>query len=133
VNVHVIFDRSALDGYLAMDVRSLAAGEMLTSVNENGGVVGVPAVCYAEAFAAAEPGQRRRLRQLIENSDGVTAVLPLMWPEVADVGEVAGRIGVGPAHAVAETLARNAQLATFEPGVYAKELSVDESILDLSQ
>jgi hypothetical protein len=96
---------------LAYARESLAVGELLSIVGEDGDTTIVPAACVVEAAAQAEGAELNMLRLLV-NLPGVR-VTPLD-PELAlGMGMLARKGGsVGLAHAATEALAHDAQLAT---------------------
>lgn len=132
MSVHIVLDTSALRAYLAMDVRSVAVGELIKLVvEENGAVIGIPALCFLEAYrSATEDGQQTRLGEMPSESDGVAAILPLLGGDVVEVAGMAGQIPAGQAHAIVEARRHGAMLATYEAGAAKRFLEEDE-ILDL--
>jgi hypothetical protein len=90
---------------------SLAVGELLSIVAEDGDTTIVPAACVVEAAALAEGAEVDMLRLLV-NLPNVD-VVPLQ-PELAlGMGLLVRKGGgVGLAHAATEALAHDAQLAT---------------------
>jgi hypothetical protein len=133
MTVRVILDGSALRGYVADDLRSLVVAELTSSVQEDAGIVGIPAASFVAAYAGADARSCMRLTHLVGSGEGVTALLPLMWPGVLDVGSSAAGLGPDGAHAVAEARTHGAYLATFEPAAYAEEDDLKNLILDLAQ
>jgi hypothetical protein len=131
MNVHIVLDSSALLTYLSMDVRSVAIGELMAMVEENDGIVGVPALCVLDAHRSEiEDRQRVRLEELPARADGVAAILPLLGGDTVEVARMARQIPTGQAHAIVEARRYGAMLATCEAGP-AKRFLDEDDILDL--
>jgi hypothetical protein len=113
---------------LAYTQQSVAVGELVSMVEEDGDTAVVPVVCVAEAAARATRHEADLLR-LFVGLPGVT-VTPLPVDVAVDMGELARAVGaIGTAHAVTEARGHGAQVATREPETMAKVLPPDWGIL----
>lgn len=128
MSVRLILDTSALLAYAAADLRSVAVGELIATVAEDGDVTGVPALCLVAAVRQSRGGDRGRLIELATTPDGPTILLPLLADDVLSVA--AASIEQGLAHAVAEAGKYHAVLATYLGDEARRELP-DDDILDL--
>jgi hypothetical protein len=127
VSVTVVLDTSAV---LAYTKGSIAVGELLSIVADDGDTALVPAACLAEAY-----------RRLVDDGDellGVLASVPcvevaaLSADQAASVGVVArGATGIDLGHAAAEAVARHAQLATRNHAVMSRLVPVDWPVIEL--
>lgn len=129
MKVTVVLDTSALLGYLAADTRSVAVGELLATVAEDGDVTGIPALCLLSAYRKAAASDRPRLWELTESDDGpAVVVLPLVAPEVHQVAELSLRLPKHQAHAIALAKDNGAILATYDRRSIAAELAEDDTL-----
>lgn len=109
MTVTAVLDTSAL---LAYTKGSLAVGELLAIITDDGDTVLVPAACLAEAYRRLD-GESSLLSLL----SGIPCVAhaPLRPEQAAEVGAVAAKGGsVHSGHAIVETVAADAQLVTNE-------------------
>jgi hypothetical protein len=113
-----------------MDTRSVAVGELLATVAEDGDLVGIPALCLLSAYRQAPPADRFRLGELVETEYGPAVVLPLLAPDVRQVAELSLGLRKHQAHAIAAARENDAILATYDRRSVAAELAEDD-ILDL--
>jgi predicted nucleic acid-binding protein len=131
--VAVVFDTSALLSYST----GVAAGELIAEVADEHRLVGVPALCLAEAYADADdPHTTRQLDRLV-TIDAV-AVLPLRADQAREIGHYAAQLvpwAVGQsipiAAAVAAALEYEAYYASATPKLAARILPAGWPILDL--
>lgn len=130
MKVSVVLDTSALLGYLAADPRSVAVGELLATVAEDGDMTGIPALCLLTAHRKASASNRLRLWELTQPDDGPAVVLPLLAPEAHQVAELSLRLPKHQAHAIALAKDNGAILATYDRRSIAAELAEDD-FLDL--
>jgi hypothetical protein len=128
VNIHIVLDTTALAGYARLD--TLAVGELITVVAENGGTVGIPAPVFAQAYGLVDGDERKRLARLLTD-DVYTLILPMLADDLHDVADLGLRLPMPLAHAVSQTRRHAASLATFAPGAVAGELD-GYDILDLN-
>jgi hypothetical protein len=127
VSVTVILDTTAV---LAYTKGSIAVGELLSIVADDGDTAVVPASCLAEAY-----------RQLAEGGDALLAVLsavpcvevaPLAAERATEVGVAARRsAGIDVGHAAAEAVGHGAQLATQDGAAMSRLLPAHWPIIEL--
>jgi hypothetical protein len=132
VSVHVVLDKTALTSYAVLKDWATPVAELLISVMENGGLVGVPALCVLDAFAELNFAERRHLTELLAGAEGVALILPLLSHDTVPIA--ARDVGVEPgfAHVLAEVRTQGALVATYDVELYANELDEDD-VLDLSE
>ncbi|MEU8000983.1 PIN domain-containing protein [Catellatospora sp. NPDC049111] len=128
MNIHVVLDSSALAAYARLD--SVAVGELITVVSENGGTVGVPAPVFADAYRVVDSDERKRLTRLLTD-DVYTLILPMLADDLREVAELSLRLPLPLAHAVTQTRRHGASLATFDPGAVQGDLD-DYDVLNLN-
>jgi hypothetical protein len=130
-HVRVVFDAFALHAYLELD--GVAAGELIGTVAESGGVTGLPALVIADVWPNLSTEESGRLRELLDEPDSPVEVLPLLAADVVTVLQLADRVksDAGLAHAVHEACRHNAVLATTLPAP-ATALLDSYHIIDLS-
>ncbi|GAB4052187.1 hypothetical protein [Catellatospora paridis] len=128
MNIHVVLDSSALAAYARLD--TMAVGELITVVAENGGTVGVPAPVFAEAYRIVDEDERKRLTRLLTD-DVYTLILPMLSDDLLDVAELGLRLPLPLAHAVTQTRRHGASLATLEPDAVRDDLD-DYDVLHLN-
>jgi hypothetical protein len=110
--VRIIFDSSAI---LAFTRGSIHAGEPLAEVALEGGVVGLPSLCLAEAQCAA--GNDDRLNLLIEHH--ATVVVPLSYDWIA-LTEIQHTVGIPDAtSAMMSAIEEDSFVLTARSGLYA--------------
>jgi len=110
--VRIIFDTSAILAYMW---GSIHAGEPLAEVALEGGVVGLPALCLAEAHCTA--GDDDRLNLLIEHH--ATVVVPLSRDWMA-LTEIQHAVGIPDATAaMMSAIDKHSFVLTARSGLYA--------------
>jgi hypothetical protein len=129
VNVDVVLDHTALKSYTQMD--SMVVGELIQSVAESGGAVGIPAPVWATIYAAAADEERARLVLLLA-ADSYTVILPMLIGDLAEVGALTKNLPLHLAHTVSQAQVYGAVLATFDPKQVGGIMHADD-IVDLSQ
>jgi hypothetical protein len=118
--IHVILDVSALLLYASREPRSIAVGELMMIVEENGAQVAVPAVTFIDACRACPSDvERNRLVRLVKRLEGSVAVLPLQSEDVTDVATKWPSFRPGQAHAVIEAMRHGASIATADVSFFA--------------
>jgi hypothetical protein len=130
VTIRVVLDTSALLAYLSVDTRSVAVGELLSTVAEDGGVTAIPALSLLAAYRQVHPTDHARLRELSEGDHGAAAILPLLAQHVYPVAELSTRLHEQAAHTVIAVREHRAILATCDRRPYRSVLAEDD-ILDL--
>jgi rRNA-processing protein FCF1 len=118
VTVTLVLDTTAV---LAYAKGSVAVGELLSIITDDGDTVLIPATCLAEAS-----------RQLTAADDALLSILstiacvelsPLRTEHAAEVGVAArGSAGIDASHTAAEAVARRAQVATQDVAVMSRLL-----------
>jgi hypothetical protein len=127
VTATLVLDTTAIAAYMR---QSLAVGELIAVIDEDGDTVIAPAVCLAEAATQAKGPESDLLRVLTE-LPGV-AVTPLAGSAAIDTGALARDTGsLGLAHAITEALANGAQLATADPAAARRWLPPSWGIIDV--
>lgn len=127
MSVTIVLDTSAI---LAYTKGSIAVGELLSIVADDGDTVLIPAACLAEAFRRSTESTNPLLRVL----SGVPCVelAPLEADQAAETGAcVRGSAGIDIGHAVVEAVARNAQLATQNGVLTGRLLPPDWPIIEI--
>jgi hypothetical protein len=124
-----VLDTSALLSYIAADMRSVAVGELLASVEENGDTCGIPALCLLAASKRVKPEQLERLFEATEN-DGPAVVLPVLATDLRAIAQLRSLLSDDVAQAVVETQKHEAMLGTHDRKTYEGVLDEDD-ILDL--
>jgi hypothetical protein len=132
VSVHVLLDKSALTSYAVLKDWATPVAELLTTVMENGGLVGVPALCVLDAFAELSFAERLHLTELLAGAAGVALILPLLSHDTVPIAARDGGVEPGFAHVLAEARTQGALVATYDVELYANELDEDD-VLDLSE
>jgi hypothetical protein len=127
VTITVVLDTTAI---LAYTKGSIAVGELLSLITDDGDTALVPATCLAEA-------QRR----VTGHEDALLSILPaiacvetgpLLPDQATEVGVAArGRGGIDAGHAALEAVAREAQLVTQDVALMSRLLPPDWPILEL--
>lgn len=130
MTIRVVLDTSALLAYLAVDTRSMAVGELLSTVAEDGSVTAIPALSLLSAYRQTSATDHARLRELSENDDGSAVILPLLAQHVFPVAELLSRRPERDAHAVVAVREHGAILATCDRRPFKTVLDEDD-ILDL--
>jgi hypothetical protein len=127
VTVTLVLDTTAV---LAYAKGSIAVGELLSIITDDGDTVLVPATCLAEAH-----------RRLNDAEDALLAVFstipcvevgPLLPSQAVEIG-VAARTsgGIDAGHAAVEAVAREAQLATQDVVTMSRLLPPDWPIIEV--
>ena len=132
MSVHVVLDKTALTSYAVLKDWATPVAELLTSVMENGGLVGVPALCVLDAFAELNFAERRHLTELLAGAEGVALILPLLSHDTVPIAARDAGVEPGFAHVLAEARTQGALVATYDVELYANELDEDD-VLDLSE
>ena len=130
MSVRLILDTSALVAYVAADLRAVAIGELIASVEENGDTTGIPALCLVEAYKQVSSSEQGKLLELVSDDDGPATILPLLAADVAKVAHLALRLPQDRAQAVAERHKHDATLGTYQAKAYVTALD-DYDILAL--
>ncbi len=128
MRITVVLDTSAVVAYAR---GSVAVGELLMMVGEDGDQVGVPVTCLAEAYSVTKVDDRAALRYLSAGLPAVT-VLPLELSDAQRVGGLARQSSIGCGHAVATTVRTNAYIATFEGDTIRNLAGPGSPVIDLS-
>jgi len=126
VSVTLVLDTSAI---LAYAKGSIAVGELISIIADDGDTALVPATCLAEAYRVL-PGSESQLLGVLASVSSV-GLAPLGGDQAVDVGTSAHDIGIDLAHAAAEAIAHDAQLATQHRVVLDRLLPPDWPILDV--
>lgn len=115
---------------LAYAKGSIAVGELLSIITDDGDTALIPAACLAEAH-----------RRLFDGEDGLLAIMstipcvelsPLLPDQTAEVGVAARKGGgVDAGHAAVEAVAREAQLATQDLVTMSRLLPPDWPIIEV--
>jgi hypothetical protein len=127
--IRVILDRSALLAYAQL--RGVAVGELIAVVEEDGALVGIPALSFVAAYCELAADERARLVRLATAVDGVATMLPLLGVDTVEVAELESRLAEpGLGHAIRESQKHTALLATYAGTAARKELT-DDAVLDL--
>ncbi len=132
MSVHVVLDKTALASYAVLKDWATPVAELMTTVMENGGLIGVPALCVLDAFAELNPAERQHLVELFAGAEGVAMILPLLSHDTLPIAARHPSIEAGFAHVLAEARTQGALVATYDVNLYADELDEDD-VLDLSQ
>jgi len=127
VTVTAVLDTTAV---LAYTKGSIAVGELLSIITDDGDTVLIPATCIAEAH-----------RRLTDDGDSLLSILsttpcvelsPLLPDQAAEVGAVSGSNGgVDLGHAAVEAVAREAQLVTQDVAVMSRLLPPGWPIIEV--
>lgn len=129
MSVQIVFDTSAVATYAR---GSVAAGELIATIAEDNGRIGVPVTCLAEAYSGAK-GAEADLLALHSKGLPAVVVLPLELPDVPAVGALARASSIGIGHAVAAAARANAYIATADR-VQLHRLGIgDDLIIDLDE
>jgi hypothetical protein len=123
MSASVVLDASAIRAFAR---GSLAVGEMLMILGEEGNIAAVPAVALAAAFG--EPERRAMNRYLIEHPR--TEIVALDGRDVEQVGRLTGLPSLGHAHAAVTARRFAAVLMTEEPESFAGFVD-KEAILEI--
>jgi hypothetical protein len=132
VSVRVVLDKTALSSYAVLKDWATPVAELMTVVMENGGLVGVPALCVLDVFTELNQPERQHLVELFAAAEGVAVILPLLSHDTMSIADRPSGVEAGHAHILAEVNTQGAMVATYDPGQYADDLDEDD-ILDLSE
>ena len=127
MTITVILDTSAL---LAYTKGSVAVGELLSIITDDGDAALIPAACLAEAHRRSTEGADALL-SIIATIPCVehTGLSPDQAPDVGVLARRGGGVDVG--HAVAEAIARGAQLVTQDGVTVSRLLPPDWPIIEV--
>jgi hypothetical protein len=125
VTVTLVLDTSAV---LAYAKGSVAVGELLSIITDDGDTALIPAACLAEAHRCLPDGEDGLLTIL--STIPCVELSPLLPDQSAEVG-VAVRKGGGVdgGHAAVEAVAREAQIATQDVVTMSRLLPADWPII----
>jgi hypothetical protein len=99
--VRLILDTSALVAYA--ELTSVAPGELILQVDENGDTVGISAPAFVEAFQRCKPDARARLAKLIIREDTPVTILALTSENLVTTADfVASGLPLGTVHTALE-------------------------------
>ncbi len=132
MSVHVILDKTALTSYAVLKDWAAPVAELITTVMENGGLIGVPALCVLDAFAQLNTTERQHLVELFAGAEGVAMILPLLSHDTLPIADRHPSLEAGYAHVLAEARTQGALVATYDVSLYDDQLDEDD-ILDLSE
>jgi hypothetical protein len=108
MNTTVVLDPSAIRAYAR---GSLAVGELLMLLGEDGNAAALPAVAMADAFNGVVDVEM--LRHLMSHDR--THIVPLDHSDVEGVGSLGPRTSLGLAHAVVTSRRLDSYLVTAKP------------------
>lgn len=127
MTVTLVLDTGAV---LAYAKGSIAVGELLSIITDDGDTALIPAACLAEAH-----------RRLPDGEDGLLAILstipcvalsPLLPDQSTEVGVAARRGGgVDAGHAAVEAVAHEAQVVTQDVATMSRLLPADWPIIEV--
>lgn len=127
MSVTVVLDTSAV---LAYTKGSIAVGELLSIVTDDGDTVLVPASCLAEAHRESPPAVDALLQIL--SAVPCVALAPLRPDQAAEVGALArASSGIDVGHAAVEAIRNEAQLATQDGAAMSRLLPKDWSVIEV--
>jgi predicted nucleic acid-binding protein len=130
LTIRVVLDTSALLAYLSVDTRSVAVGELLLTVAEDGGVTAIPALSLLAAYRQIRATDHVRLRELSESDHGAAVILPLLAQHIYPVAELSIHLPERDAHTVVAVREHAAILATCDRRPFKSVLAEDD-ILEL--
>jgi hypothetical protein len=116
----LVLDPSAMVAYAR---GSEAIGELIILLAEENRTVALPAAALADAFGRCDDSEHAMLRVLAGAASNL--VVPLDAADVAAVGVLGRRIGLGTAHAVAVAADYDSYFATVDPGTVRGLLDED--------
>jgi hypothetical protein len=127
VTVTVVFDTSAILAYVK---GSIAVGELLSIVADDGDTVLVPATCLAEASRQVRDEDEAMVTIL--TGAPCVALAPLTADQAIEVGAVVrGSNSVDLGHAAVEAIGHGAQLATQHVAETSRLLPEDWPVIEL--
>jgi hypothetical protein len=127
MSVTVVLDTSAV---LAYTKSSVAVGELLSIVADDGDTALIPATCLAEAYRRSTGSGDLLLRVL--STVPCVGLAPLMPEQAAEVGVTGrGSGGIDVGHAAAEAIRHDAQLATQDGAAMSRLLPPDWPIIEI--
>jgi hypothetical protein len=132
VSVHVVLDKSALASYAVLKDWATPVAELMSTVMENGGLVGVPALCVLDTFVDLSTSERQHLEELFAAAEGVAVILPLLAHDTLPIAARPAGVEPGVAHVLAEARNQGALVATYEVDRYRDDID-ENDILDLSE
>jgi hypothetical protein len=128
VSVTLVLDTSAATAYMR---ESLAVGELIGMIADDDDTAVLPAVCLAEAAAAATDKEQLDMLRLLSVLPGIV-VAPLRADRAVNLGARATAMGsLGMAHAVSEALLARAQFGTTDGAAARRILPTYWDILEL--
>jgi hypothetical protein len=111
VSVTLILDTTAATAYMR---QSIVVGELIGMIADDRDTAVLPAVCLAEAASMAKGEEQVNMLHVLSILPGVL-VTPFLPHTAIDLGSKVPDVGsLGMAHAVAEALIAEAQLATAD-------------------
>ncbi len=132
MSIHVVLDKTALASYAVLKDWATPVAELMTTVMENGGLIGVPALTVLDAFADLNATERQHLVELFGGAEGVAVILPLLSHDTLPIASRPHGVEAGFVHVLAEARTQGALVATYDVNLYADELDEDD-VLDLSE
>jgi hypothetical protein len=127
VTLQVVLDTSAVAAYAH---GSVAVGELLMMVAEEGGQTGVPVTCVAEAYAEVDEVSAAMLAHLTAAAPGVV-VLPMELKDAAPVGLTSRLSSLGVAHAVVAAKGAGVYIATADGKTVRRLIRDDRMVIDV--
>jgi PIN domain-containing protein len=127
VSLTLVLDTSFVRAYTH---GSLAAGELLHMVTDDGDTALMPAAALAEAHALAKPHEIALLRILAETVECL-AIAPLTADQAEDVGAFAKKVSWGDAHTAYLARAHDVHVATADRGRIAAALPPGWSFIEI--
>lgn len=127
MTVTVVLDTTAV---LAYTKGSIAMGELLSIITDDGDSALIPATCLAEAHrrVTGDVGALASILQAIPSVE----MSPLLASQAAEVGAAArGRASIDASHAALEAVAREAQLVTQDVAIMSSLLPPDWPIVEI--
>ena len=125
----VVLDTSAVAAYAH---GSLAVGELIMMVADEGDEIGVPMTCVAEVYAAVEVDgvEAAMLDHLTVAVPGIV-VLPLDLPDAAEIGRYARSSSLGVGHAIVTAINTGCYLATADGKTVRRLVDDDRNVIDI--
>jgi hypothetical protein len=124
----VVLDTSAVAAYAR---GSVAVGELLMILSDEGLAVGVPVTCVAEAYAAATDGVEADLLRHLTSAAPAVTVLPMRLVDAPAIGRISRRSSLGVGHAVAAAKGAGCYLATADGRTVRRLVDDDRFVIDV--